>query len=396
MIIKKIKKIIRPYVYASISMLAKITSGKLEEKVIFTTTQGSYTCNPKAICEELIESNSKYKLVWAVFKRNIETEELRKQYPKEVKIVKKGSYQFYKEFYTSKFIIDNEHNFGRRWHCFKRKGQIIIQTWHGSLGLKRIAVDNSKQAHKIIKKNLRYQNKVDYVISNSDFETNVYRTSYWQNNEIKEFGHPRNDILFLDKKDKKIVKLNDKIRKVFNIPKNNKIFLYAPTFREQNLLSIQEDIDYDKIKETLSKKFGGNWSIIVRFHERERKAHPNYCEENNVIDGTLYPDMQELLSIVDIGVTDYSSWICDFVLTGRPGFIYGKDINSYKTGERGFYYPLSETPFPVAKTVNQLIKNIENFDLEKYKNKTEKFLQLRGCIEDGNATKRVVELINKK
>lgn len=396
-IVRTIKNKIRPYFYIPCSIVGRIKSGKLENKVMFTTTQGSYTCNPKAICEELIASGSNLKLVWAVFNRNVETKELRNQYPKQVKVVKKGSLQFYKEYYTSKFIVDNEHNFGRRWFCKKRKGQIIIQTWHGSLGLKRIAVDNSKAAHKIIKKNIDYQKHVDYVISNSDFETNtVFRTSYWPTNEIKEFGHPRNDILFLDSKDKKIVNLNNEIRKKFNIPKNNKIFLYAPTFREQNLLSIQEEIDYDKLKDVLSKKFGGKWSVIVRFHERERAAHPNYCKEHNVIDGTLYPDMQELLAVVDIGLTDYSSWICDFVLTGRPGFIYGKDINSYETGERGFYYKLTETPFPISTNINQLFKNIENFDLDKYKKKTKKFLKLRGCVEDGNASKKVVELINNK
>ncbi len=396
-ILKKIKKRIRPLFYSSKSLLVKLVTRKIENKVILTTTQGSYTCNPKAICEELLHSNVDCKIVWAVFARNIETEELRNQYPKEVKVVKKGSFEFYKEFYSSKIIIDNEHNFGRRWFCFKRKDQFLIQTWHGSLGLKRIAVDNSKTAHKIIQKNLKYQKMVDVCISNSDFETNtVYRSSYWPNNKILEYGHARNDIFFLKENDKAIINLNKKIRNLYNIDKDSKIFLYAPTFRESNKLSIQEEIDYKKLKKVLIEKFGGKWTIVVRFHERERSSHIGYCEENGVIDATRYPDMQELLVVSDIGVTDYSSWICDFSLTRRPGFIYAPDLDEYNTLERGFYYPLEKTPFPIAKSVDELIKNIKNFDYDLYQKNCDKYFEFLGCIENGKASKRIVDLIKKE
>lgn len=393
---KKMKNRLRELFYLSKSIFCLITTKKMENKIILTTTQGSYTCNPKAICEELLNSNIDCKIVWAVFKRNVLTEELKNQYPKRIKIVKKGSIEFYKDFYSSKIIVDNEHNFGRRWFCFKQKNQFLIQTWHGSLGLKRIAIDNSKSAHKIIKKNLRYQRLVDVCISNSDFETNsVFRTSYWKNNKILEFGHARNDIFFLNEDDKRIADLNKKIRKLYNIKKDEKIFLYAPTFRESDKLSIQEDINYDEIKNALSEKFGGKWVVIVRFHEKERNKHPEYCTEKNVIDATFYPDMQELLVVSDIGLTDYSSWICDFVLTRRPAFIYAPDLDEYDSSERGFYYPLSKTPFPISKNVDELINNIKNFEAKKYKKDCEEYFKYLGCIEDGNASKRIVQLIKE-
>ena len=114
-----------------------------------------------------------------------------------------------------------------------------------------------------------------------------------------------------------------------------------------------------------------------------------------VVNVTDYPDMQELLCGVDLGITDYSSWMCDFVLTNKPGFLYTSDIEKY-VDERGFYYPLESSPFPVAKTNEELYKKILNFDEKKYKKDVKDFLKDKGCCEQGNASKTVVEFILKK
>lgn len=399
-LLMKIKKILKKHLrviyYNTKSYLVLMTIPKLEDKIVLTSTQGSYTCNPKAICEEILEQKLPYKLVWAVFRRNIETETLKNQYPKQVKIVRKGSFAFYREVYSAKVLIDNEHNFGRRFFCKKRKNQVIIQTWHGSMGLKRIAVDNDKKAHEIIQKNLKYQSKVDYVISNSDFETNtVYRKSYWKDNTILEFGHARNDILFLKKDSNKYKMINKKIKKMYNIDLDEKIFLYAPTFREKNENGSFVELDYNKIKDMLSKKFGGKWKVVVRFHEKERNKHPDYDKEYDVIDATFYPDIQELLLISDIGVTDYSSWICDFVLTRKPTFIFAPDIDKYSSDERGFYYDLYDTPFKISKNNKEFIKSLEEFNDKEYQKKVDKFLSDRGSKEKGTASKQIVNLIKK-
>ena len=117
-------------------------------------------------------------------------------------------------------------------------------------------------------------------------------------------------------------------------------------------------------------------------------------QSDSIIDVTMYQDIQELLASADIAITDYSSCIFDFMLTKKPGFIYATDIEEYNT-ERGFYYPLEETPFPIARNNEELIQNILNFDNEKYQQKVEKFLKDKGCIEDGHASERVVELIKE-
>lgn len=91
-------------------------------------------------------------------------------------------------------------------------------------------------------------------------------------------------------------------------------------------------------------------------------------------------------------ITDYSSCIFDFMLSRRPGFIFATDIEEFNT-ERGFYYPLEETPFPIARNNEELMQNIRNFDEAAYHNGVEEFLINKGCIEDGCASERVADKI---
>ena len=60
---------------------------------------------------------------------------------------------------------------------------------------------------------------------------------------------------------------------------------------------------------------------------------------------------------------------------------------------RGFYYPLEETPFPVAETEDALCANIRAFDAEKYAADRSTFLAARGCMEDGHAADRAADFI---
>lgn len=104
--------------------------------------------------------------------------------------------------------------------------------------------------------------------------------------------------------------------------------------------------------------------------------------------------MQELLLCTDVGLTDYSSWIFDFVLSGKPGFIIELNLEDYENA-RGFYYPIDTTPFPIAMNSEELAANIRKFDAEKYEKDKDVFLAARGCMEDGHASERIVEKINE-
>jgi CDP-glycerol glycerophosphotransferase len=287
--------------------------------------------------------------------------------------------------------VDNA--FGFTWNPFppKKKGQFYIQTWHGSMGLKRIGKENvnNKRWSFAARTNSRW---VDLCVSNSGFETDVYRQTHWPKNEILELGHARNDIFFADADE--TARVIARVRQHFGIAEDKKIALYAPTFRNDDTTACY-DLDHSRFLDALEERFGREFVLLNRYHMKTLKARESQAADGRILNATAYPDIQELMVAADVGITDYSSWICDFVLTGRPGFIYGSDLADYDR-ERGFYYPLEETPFPIAQTNDELVENVLHFDAELYAQKKERFLQARDCKETGTAAKQIVEIIKQQ
>lgn len=113
-----------------------------------------------------------------------------------------------------------------------------------------------------------------------------------------------------------------------------------------------------------------------------------------VYDVTNYEDIQDLIVISDVGITDYSSWICDFMLTKKPAFLFTTDLKNYYS-ERGFYYPLETTPFPIAENNAELVDNILNFEMNGYRKSVDQFLKEEGCMDDGLASERIVEKLKE-
>ncbi|MBM6839815.1 CDP-glycerol glycerophosphotransferase family protein, partial [Clostridium saudiense] len=89
----------------------------------------------------------------------------------------------------------------------------------------------------------------DLFISNSKFNTNMYKRAFWYDGEILECGVPRNDLLFNN-----IEETKRKVKSFFNIANNKKIVMYAPTFRKDNNLEVYK-FDYEKCIEEFNKKF---------------------------------------------------------------------------------------------------------------------------------------------
>ena len=353
-------------------------------KIMIATFNGQFNCNPKAILQEILKQNMQWKIVWV-----IQEDEDIKDIPKSVKIVKKESADFYTEAYSSKIWIANSimlTDFGLK----KKSNQIMIQTWHGSIGIKRFETTTKKKWIRQAKESAK---ETDYCISNSKFEDDLYKNTFWKNSEILTLGHARNDILFKIN-DKDTTKIKDEIRERLNIPKNAKVALYAPTFRDSKNLDCY-NIDYNAVKNALTQKFGGDWVILNRLHNRIRGMFIKYSSTlpDFVLNGNTIKDIQEMLLITDVGITDYSSWICDYMLMKKPGFIFATDLKKYNT-ERGFYYPLKELPFPIAENNEQLVNNILNFDEQKFVEKANLFLEEKGSIDDGYASERIVSKLN--
>lgn len=344
------------------------------KRIVFINFNGKgYGCNPKYICENLRKSDD-LDLIWLVSGND-------KSVPKDVKSVKYNSIYALVCVATANIIITNTKNDLR---FIKKKGQKVIQTWHGSYSPKFLekAAELSKKYKKESKKNSK---QTDYFLSNSKKETQEYIDNFWCECEILEVGFPRNDVLFQRNRDK-----IDSIKNSIGVKNGNKLLLYAPTFRDNYDTSAYIS-DLNKLKHELDN-LGNKWTILVRLHPNAEKYANIYAYNEGCINVTSYPDMQELLLVTDVLITDYSSSMFDFSILNKPVFLYATDIKEYTEmrGLKTLYYSL---PFSISTDEDNLIDNIRNFSAEVYKEKVDNYMKEYGNFDDGHATERVCELI---
>jgi CDP-glycerol glycerophosphotransferase len=219
--------------------------------------------------------------------------------------------------------------------------------------------------------------------------TRIYRESFWYDGKIEQFGAPRNDILVAPPRDAK-----QTVQNALHLPDCNYI-LYAPTFRADGSLDAY-DLAYTAVCDACEKRFGGKWVLLMRLHPNVmKKAKDLKFDNKTTFDATAFDDMQLLLSACDAVITDYSSLMFDFALTHRPCFQYASDIDAYKS-DRNFYFPIDETPFPLAVNNTQMTQNILAFDEQNYHAAWDVFVQKMGICEDGNGSVRCADWILDK
>lgn len=358
-------------------------------KIVFDNYMGSgYGCNGKYVTEQLLDHPARYHIVWVVKNAT----KRRSQFPEEIELVEYLSEEAFRAYASAKIWVCNYHliaYFNRGLQ--KKDEQSYLQLWHGSFGIKKIEGDCPSLTKDpnwlyLAKKN---SYSTDYWISNSRFETAVYRHAFWKPASILEYGHPRNDLFFRERHP-----ITAKVRHSLSIPAESKILLYVPTFRDTQSHPIHE-LDIPSLFPRLEETFGGSWTFLMRLHPRSAPSNPELKDhDDRIIDASFYPDIQELLAAADIVITDYSSCIFDFLLTRRPAFVYAPDLDEY-IQMRGFYYPLCETPFLIAHNTEELLENITNFQDTCYRQKVSQFLLQKGSVEDGKASLRVRHLIDQ-
>lgn len=348
---------------------------------MFYSFTDSYADQPKYIAQEIIRRGLPYELVWVSLKKKVVA-------PAEIRTVC-GRAKAWRELSTSQLIISNS-RLGKYFkHGYAKKpGQFYIQTWHGSFGIKKMEGDAHELRNSYLEKAKLDSKHIDYLLSNSRWLSDVMRGCFFYDGPILETGSPRNDPLFAADKAARA----EATRRALGLPEGVKTALYAPTFRAEGIERF-ERMDYQQVQEALQEKFGGKWCVITRLHPGHGGERLRWLTKG-VVDASHYPDMTELLLLADLMVSDYSSCLFDYLLTGKPAFCYAPDRQEYEL-QRGLYYPLSDTPMPIAENNAQLIDAIHNFDAQRYADETIRFIRDKGSAEDGHAAERVADLIEK-
>lgn len=389
----------------------------VKNQIMFFPYSHQVSCNPKYISDELIREAAlngyDFDMYWSQNKAQFATMDADDIYAKltpdgiinrhdpryhkieifiekHVHFVRPNSYDYFQAAGSSRVLLTNS-ILGDKFYSFPVKAnQIVAETWHGSLGIKRfdLAHYNTNMSWPVA---AQWTGSVTtHCISNSTFEDGVFRETFWEKTPILRLGHARNDIFFDNYRGMQTY-LRNAFIKANDLKGDEHFVIYAPTFRDDHDFRVY-DLDPEPVLKALEKRFGGRWKLLLRFHDNDRKTGSwkrNSIKGPDVINVTMYPDIQELLAFCDAAITDYSSWIYDFMLTKKPGFLFAMDKKKYND-ERGFYFRLEDTPFPVSTNTEELAASILSFDADgTYKDKVESFLEGKGCMDDGHASERI-------
>ena len=196
----------------------------------------------------------------------------------------------------------------------------------------------------------------------------------------------RNDLFFHPTDEKR----KEAIKHALGIPYDKKVLLYAPTFRD-DVSEENYNIDVDKLLDACEKRFGGEFILAVRFHRFAHNAELGSTSEK-IINVNDYDDMQEIIYVSDVVISDYSSLIWDVSIAHKPCFIYAMDLKKYLE-DRNFYTPISEWPFPLAESMDGLIENILCFDAQQYEEQVAEHHKALGSYETGTAAKQIADYL---
>lgn len=347
-----------------------------QNKIYLSSNRGtSVNCNPWYIYNYMRTNYpDKYEYIWEYSKND-------KRDTQDTKFIKPKSLKAIYHMLSSKIIISND---GLGSFIPKRKSQCFINTWHGGGAYKRVGSETITDKTEEIINNLCGR-QTDIFISSSEKFTEVMAQSKAVSKEkFFECGMPRNDFLINGTEADVVAK----VRKYFHVEDNKKIVLFAPTYRgEEGNAAIDLNIDISGCIRALKKRFGGEWVFLMRKHH-----FVEHMECGGSIDASNYPDMQELLYATDVFITDYSSTIWDYSLMFKPGFLFVPDLEKY-TSSRNFYTMPETWAFPLARTNEELVQLIEDYDGAEGREKIEHHHNLLGNKESGQATKLITKKI---
>jgi CDP-glycerol glycerophosphotransferase (TagB/SpsB family) len=290
---------------------------------------------------------------------------------------------------TSKVVILDEYT--PQIHLIDLKPETkLVQLWHAcgafkTFGFTRLGKPKgSPQA-------TRNHRSYDYVTVSSAYCKKCHSEGFGiDTDNVVPTGIARTDIFF-DEEYK-----NNFKKEFFNqYPnfKGKKIVLFAPTFRGNLKGSANypmELFDINEVCDTL----GEDYAIIIKHHPFILEKHPIPEEfADRVIDLSENTEINDLLFISDMVITDYSSLVFEASLMNIPMLFYAYDLQSY-IKSRDFYFDFKlYIPGKICTSLYTLLDAIKKEDFEA--ERIERFRDMFFDNLDGNSSQRIADLIYK-
>ena len=352
-------------------------------RVVYNSFHGRFSDNPRALYERLRDLPGT-EHVWLLDPAHAAA------FPDDVETVRIDGPQARAALESADLVVACTHT-EIEWR--KRHGARYLQTWHGT-PLKRVHRDVLWAPPGRLDWLDRDIARWDVLLSPNPVSSLRLRRAFGFDKEVWETGYPRNDIL--SSPDAGAVRVD--VRRALGVPEDATVVLYAPTWRDDEgygrLPSVPMRLDLPALVSRLEEG-GRPHTVIARVHNlmTGRLQTPM---GPGVVDVSWHPDVRDLYLAADVLVTDYSSVMFDFALTGKPMVFYAYDLARYRDEVRGFYFDLlPDAPGPVVGDLDALAEAVlaVDADRERYAARYQRFRSTYGILEDGHATDRVLECL---
>jgi CDP-glycerol glycerophosphotransferase len=364
---------------------ARVGSGELRRAVLFECFGGRFSGDSvRQISVELARSGRAeelgLELLWSV-------RDLSVPVPPGSRPVVRMSKEWFEALATSAWLVNNN-NFPYAFR--KAPGQVYVQTWHGT-PLKRIGADVPAASLSLRYRELMGREAAawDHLVAGNEHSAAIFARAFEYQGDILVTGYPRNDPLVGDTAVERAA-----VRAGLGLGPEQTFVLYTPTWRDTARDSTGEYalVSHLDLREW-SARAPGTWVLGIRGHAN---VSGSVAAVPGVLDVTAYPDVADLYLAADVMVTDYSSTMFDFSVTGKPMVFLVPDLADYRDRVRGFYFDLAPVaPGPLVATTAQVVDAVAGAPgwAAAYADRYSAWRDRFNARDDGRAAARVVAAV---
>jgi len=265
-----------------------------------------------------------------------------------------------------------------------RRGTTVVQVWHAGGALKEFGVDVHPPNREV--ENRFIHKYYDYVIVGSEAAVKPYASALrTPEARVLPLGVARTDFFF---DEERMAEARSRILAAHPALVGRKVIVYAPTFRGYGTDKRPgQRLDAVSVRAALPEEYA-----LVH------KAHPVF--DTSMIDSNGYDvvigeqfDINELFTLTDVLISDYSSSIFEYALLRKPLILLVDDLDEY-AADPGLYLDYrTEMIGEFATGSDEIVSLIrsDDFDLSAY----EGFIARHCQFDDGSASERFVRFLSE-
>lgn len=252
-----------------------------------------------------------------------------------IEVVKYKSIKHIRYLHSAKVVINNTRY---KELLKKHPEQVVIQIWHG-VPYKKLVFDQANLSAAWGSRTTKYTylsqflndvNLWDYLFAQNEYTAERFKTAFLYDKKLIVANYPSDVAASRNVDCEKVAQLKNEL----NLPRDKKIVLYTPTFREYSYRKGEGYSSFSNLPDEFYRKHS-NVVFLVRTHYLISQ-NLNLKSISNVVDVTNYPFIENLYAISDLLITDYSSVLFEFARTGKPIICFQMDKEEY-CKKRGLY-----------------------------------------------------------